>query len=92
MCSEGTTKWDMYGFMAGDREQQEAGAAEEAAARTASVPAPSVQGRTTAHARLHPRRRPCGRPPQVATPPQRGRPYSHLTVISLPQTHQSGSS
>jgi hypothetical protein len=51
MFSEGTTKWDMYRFMAIDREQQEAkAAAEEAARQTASVP--SVEGRATAHARL----------------------------------------
>ncbi|MFH6786468.1 MULTISPECIES: hypothetical protein [Methylobacterium] len=61
MFSEGTTKWDMFRFMAVDHEQQEAraaaaAAAEAAAARTASVPAPSVEGRPTAHARLHGRR------------------------------------
>ena len=52
MFSEGTTKWDMYRFMAIDHEQQEAKVAAEAAARqTASVPA-AVEGRATAHARL----------------------------------------
>lgn len=51
MFSEGTTKWDMYRFMAMDHEQQEAKAAAEAAAsQTASVP--SLEGRTTSHARL----------------------------------------
>ncbi|AWB20762.1 hypothetical protein DA075_07380 [Methylobacterium currus] len=57
MFSEGTTKWDMYRFMAIDHEQQEAKAAAEAAAeaatgQTASVPAAAAEGRATAHARL----------------------------------------
>ncbi|KMO29419.1 hypothetical protein VQ02_29675 [Methylobacterium variabile] len=46
MFSEGTTKWDMYRFMAVDHEQQ------EAASRTAAMPTATVDGRVTAHARL----------------------------------------
>ncbi|BAQ46576.1 MULTISPECIES: hypothetical protein [Methylobacterium] len=55
MFSEGTTKWDMYRFMAVDHEQQEqreAAAARAEADRTASVPSPAVAGRPVAHSRL----------------------------------------
>ncbi|TGD96056.1 hypothetical protein [Methylobacterium nonmethylotrophicum] len=52
MFSEGTTKWDMYRFMAIDHEQQEAARAAQAAERNAAVPQPSVAGRPTVQTRL----------------------------------------
>ena len=53
MFSEGTTKWDMFRFMAIDHEQQEAArAAAQAAEQTATVRQPSIEGRPTAQTRL----------------------------------------
>lgn len=55
MFSEGTTKWDMYRFMAVDHEQQEqreAAAARAEADRTASVPSPAVAHSRLAHSRF----------------------------------------